>query len=987
MDAKKRTHAVTGALVLWLCVGANMGPTPSHVDAQLTNNSQAEQPAEPNLELDIAAILSEERVFEASVQSQVWSIEPQPGRRLIQVPVIVTPKNQETRLATPSLKLRGGRFIAWRIIRDDQNTAGQTGGGGYGSSQSPYDNPLSVGSLRNIGGVDLTQLDQPAAPPPPTTPQESPEPTGELTEEVPVLARDITISPRGVMHWDLERAIPGAEVKTGDSGYLLKLRPDRLAALEPARPDRTNSRQAGTRPTAAEARQAAEQRRTEEMEFRAKAQAYRELRDHVRNLPDMFQAALPTRLWAVYEVPERTDELSFTGESPMPWTIKEADLAALKQVASRSAGGAELTAEDFAAISQMTLMLADEHPLTQRIVAGVLSRASMYGRAQQGDALYRLIDKLLRGGDAEAAHTATAGLASTVPPTPATLALLKGAFDQMDPGSKLLALGGLLSTQDSDPVGQRQMIETANQMIADPQGPGVVYVLEQLVAALANKPEGAALVGSGIQFDALEDDALDQAIIYTADVAGTSDLAAQWMENGLLGSTNPVVSRRTVELLATSAPSGGPVSKLSKALIEFTFGPADPNTTRPTRPKLHGIARIPIQTTGHSIYRVLNAGDPELRSMGWKALKHFQITNRDTPGRSSTDFGEDADASDRLSLILDAAFGETVTPPQLVAFLVNQEDAGPATAALIRIVVEGRGPAITQAAQALVRSGRQLDQPLQALTPEQRGTFAVRLYESVTGSSPMVAGLVRVADSRTQVVNWFAQQVSTTGLPASSAWVTAANGEDSLLTLAASSDPELANAAVAGLVASVGGDELTARDLARRMSNATDRTASALSDQWSQAKQEIFTEKLKHAAGQYRLVVNLRGRTGDQTADPYGSGGYGGYEEFPAAQDPNAIANAPLITSINVALIELQADGRSLKLASGTLTLAASDTRLAIAIQQPNELKDFGNKELDDLPLETIKGTIELLPQKNGSWRGAAAMDDGRVIEVVFDPE
>lgn len=985
MDAKKRTHAVTGALALWLCV-AGVSLTPWRVDAQPIDNSQAQQPAEPHVQLDIAALLSDDRVFETTVESQVWSIQPQPGRRLIQVPVIVTPKAQETRLSAPSLKLRGGRFVAWRIIRDQQETPDRQSAG-YASDRGGYGGPLSIGSLRNIGGVDLTQLDQPTHPTDPTAPQEAAAPTEALTEEVPVLAREITVSPRGVMHWQLERAIPGAEVKTGDTGYLLKLRPDRLQALEPQRPDRAATRQGGTRPTAEQARQAAEQRRTDELEFRAKSQAYRELRDHVRDLPETFQAALPARLWAVYEVPERTGELSFTGEPPLPWSIREADLGALKQVASRSAGGAELTAEDFAAISQMTLMLADEHPLTQRIVAGVLSSASMFGRAQQGDALYRLIDKLLKGGDAQAARTATAGLASTVPPTPATLALLKGAFDQMDPGSKLLALGGLLSTQDNDPVGQRQMIETANQMIADPQGPGVVYVLEQLVAALADKPEGAALVGNGIRFDALEDAALDQAIIYTADAAGDSALAAQWMEQGLLGSTSPAVSRRTVEILATSAPGGGPVSMLTQAMIELAFGPADPNTPRPVRPKLRGIARIPIHTTGHSVYRLLNAGDPELRSLGWKALKHFQITNGNTSGRTAPGFGEDADAPDRLSLILDAAFNETVTPPQLVAFLVNQQDAGPATAALVRIVVEGRGPAITQAAHALIRSGRQLDQPLQALTPEQRGTFAVRLYESVAGSSPMVAGLLRVSDSGTQLVNWFAQHVSTTGLPEPPAWADAADGEDNLLTLAASSDPELADAAVAGLVASVGGDELTARDLARRMSNATDRSATGLSDQWSQAKQEIYTEKLKHAAGHYRLVVNLRGQTTDQAADPYASGGYGGYEQSPSPQDPNAIANAPLISRINVALIELQADGRSLKLASGTLTLAASDTRLAIAIQQPNELKDFGNKELDALPLETIEGAIDLLPQKNAAWRGAAPLADGRIIEVVFEPQ
>ena len=120
----------------------------------------------------------------------------------------------------------------------------------------------------------------------------------------------------------------------------------------------------------------------------------------------------------------------------------------------------------------------------------------------------------------------------------------------MDPTSKLLALGGLLSTEGSDPIGQRQMIETANQMIADPNGPGVVYVLQQLVQALADKPDAVALVGAGIRFDALDDKALDQAIIFIAEAAGDSALASQWMEYGLLGSTNNRIVMRTVDLLA-----------------------------------------------------------------------------------------------------------------------------------------------------------------------------------------------------------------------------------------------------------------------------------------------------------------------------------------------------------------------------------------------------------------------------------------------------
>jgi hypothetical protein len=975
MYATVRTPVVTCALALTVCLGY-LAATP-HARAQLAPVDGVKKTPEPGLEIDTAALLTEARVLETSVESNIWSIKPQPGRRLIQIPMTVTATDQTSRLASPSVKLRGGRFIAWRIVPDERD-ASSAQNIRTGQRNAPGFNAPSIGNLRNLDLSDLDQLDKPTQSAPRQA-DDAVELAAELPKDIPVLARDVTISPQGVIHWQLERAIPGAEVKTGDAGYLLKLRPDRLQKLEPQRPARQGRATGGQN-----SREAAAKRRTEELEYRNKAEAYRALRNQVRKLPDKFQAKLPARLWAIYEVSDRFNELSFTGAPPMPWRVALNDLDALRQVASRSGRSGELTREDFTAVSQMNLMLADEHPLTQRLVADTLGAADMYGRAQTGDALYRLIDALLKGSDARAKRTVTAGLASTVPPTPTTLALLKGAFTHLDPGSKLLALSGILATQDNDPISRRQMIETANQMIADPDGPGVVYVLDELSRALEDKPDAVSLVGGGIRFDTLDPASLDQAIVFTADAAGRSAVAAAWMEHGLLGSSSPRIVRRTVEILGTSAPGGGAVSKLTKAMIRFAFGPANADAASRAKPPLRGIASIPIGSTGHSIYRVLNAGDPELRTLGWKALRHFQVLEDPAAQRGPTPTKDNGDEPDRLELILNAAFNETVTPPQLVTFLVNQQDPQAATAALVRIVVEGRGPAITQAARALVRSGRDLDQPIQALNPDQRGAFAGRLYEAVTGAAPMVAGLMRVPDARSPLVNWFSRHISSTGLPQASDWAQAANGEDNLVTLAASSDPELAEAAVAGLVASAGGDEQTARDLARRLANATDRSVDGIREQWDSAKQDIYTSRMRHAAGRYRLVVNLRGSANTTfRPDPR----FGNFDLPTLSKGPTEAANAPLIKSYNVALIELQADGRSLALASGTLTLGVSDTGLAIALEDPSELKDFGHSELSKLPLEDIDGPIDLLPKKDGSWRGAAPLRDGRGIEVVFDPE
>ena len=957
---------------LSLCpAGLCLAQTSKQTPAQTPTLGQIQQDQTPELEspditLDTEALLDDDRVFEESINSHVWSITPQPGRRLIQVPMIVTPGEQDTRLSTPEVKLRGGRFIAWRIIMDPpaDNTP-------LANNRAPSYSPQDP-SLRNFRGMDIDGLDamSRAGANPPVDPQPAnAQPGSTISQDIPVLARDMTVTSSGSIIWELERAIPGGEVNSGEEGYLLKLRPDRLQEMQPERPERQTRSTGNTR--GGNTREALAQRREQEMKFREEVQAFRELRDHVRDLPDEFQARLPHTLWAIYEVTDRFDEFSFTGPAPMPWELSLADLESMRQTAGRNTSDQGLTAEDFTAVSQMSLMLANEHPLTQQMVANTLSRAGLLSKAETGDALYRLIQRLLQGSDPKAKRTVAAGLASTVPPTPATLGLLKGAFDSLDAGAKLIALSGMLAADQDDALGQKQMLETANQMIADPNGPGVVYVLKELANAVADKPDTVTLVGTSIQFNDLGPESLDEAIAFVAGAAGHSAVAAKWMELGLLGSSDPKVVRRTVEVLGSESFAVEQPQEARANAAQQGEAPADP-----------GAANIPIDSANHSLYRVLNDADTELRELGWKAIRHFRV--EDDPNarsRASASITGDGSAEpDRLNLILDAAFNETVTPPQLVAFLINQQNDRATTPALMRVVIEGRGPAITEASQALVESGRDLTRPLQSLDPEQRGTFSARLYESVNGSAPMVAALLRTPESNSQLIGWFARYVSTSGLPEDTEWAKAVGSEQQLLTLAASNDPDLADAAVAALVASVGGDSDAARELARQFANATDRSVAALSEMWASGKQEIFTEKLSSAAGSYRLIVNLYDNTGTNFGEPgFGGGGFG-------AQAPVAVSGEPT-KSLNIAGFVLEADGQSIAMTSGTLTLSVSDSQPAIVITDPGELKNFGNKELNELPIEEITEPIELLGRSDGSWHGAASFFDGRIIEIVFKPE
>ncbi|HEX7010694.1 MAG TPA: hypothetical protein VF184_11990, partial [Phycisphaeraceae bacterium] len=365
-----------------------------------------------------------------------------------------------------------------------------------------------------------------------------------------------------------------------------------------------------------------------------------------------------------------------------------------------------------------------------------------------------------------------------------------------------------------------------------------------------------------------------------------------------------------------------------------------------------------------------------------------------------------AQDGDPLGLILEAALGRQPTPPQVALFLARQPPNPASTQALMRVVIEADSRASALAGRLILGSGRSIQRELQSLSAPQRGQFAARLYEAVRGQAPLVAGLL--ADpGRSTAINWFAQQIQARRLPEPSEWVQAFNSEQRLLELAASPDPAVAAGAVAALVASAGGDNLTAQELAQRFAQATDRSARGLEPAWRAAKQEIYIRRLSAAAGSYRLTLLVRGQASNQPmrpmpggrpmppgavppppgmppmppdfpADPYG-------DPFLAGPRPEALQQ-PVQMQITLGVVELIADGQSVRLGSQTVTLTVPQERLAIRIAQPHELKNFQNEQIAQLPLDRLNQPLDLLPQPDGSWRGGVEMLDGRVVELWMEP-
>ncbi|MEO1237797.1 MAG: hypothetical protein AAFX76_13505, partial [Planctomycetota bacterium] len=382
-------------------------------------------------------------------------------------------------------------------------------------------------------------------------------------------------------------------------------------------------------------------------------------------------------------------------------------------------------------------------------------------------------------------------------------------------------------------------------------------------------------------------------------------------------------------------------------------------------------AGLPLDSANHAMFRLLNAGDPELRRRGWLALRHFELTDQ-AGGRGIPGAVPGAGEGDPLTMIVDAGLGRPETPGSLVPFLLRQPDTDRADAALVQVVLRGDVAASRRAARGLRGSERRIDDDLTALSADDRQRFADRVYDRLAGSPEPVTGLMR--QDRGSVVGWFASQVVSGELPPAAAWAETAGGEPRLLPLVMHSDEGLAFGAIAALTALAGGDrELQLEIIDRLKDDRTTATTTGLADAWADVKRDIYTARLADAAGEYRLVAVVRGIDPTALLVP------------PPPIEGDAASTLREERTV-LGVTSLDADGRSISLRSGAPTLSVPDDRLAIRITQPGELKQFGIAELEELPLEDVNDPLDLLPQDGGVWRGSVVLATGQTFELLMEP-
>ena len=350
--------------------------------------------------MPLERLLHDERVFAETVDGPVWRLSAGPGRRLVQLPLEPIAGAVAREIGTPVVEVSGGRFLAWEVPAEAEADLTLLGDGPTDAELLDLDTLLDRGPELSVeaGAGALGELAEGI---------DAAVGLGGVPEGAPRLAREVTLTPDGTVVWSMDRAIPG-EVVEGDAPYLLKLRGERLRALQPERP----GRQAGLDRDAERAAQ---------IEFRNAFAEFRELQTTVRNLPERFEEPRPDLLWAVFETSSQLGRLSVRGPEAGEWSISDADFELLRTFGTTlGTAGADtgLDAAAASAVNRLTLLTGDNHPWTQRLVSLALVDADAASKVQINDPLFVLMGSVLGSSDALARNRLVYALTQVEPMTP-----------------------------------------------------------------------------------------------------------------------------------------------------------------------------------------------------------------------------------------------------------------------------------------------------------------------------------------------------------------------------------------------------------------------------------------------------------------------------------------------------------------------------------------------------------------------------------------
>lgn len=935
---------------------------------------QEVEPATP-LELDFERLLFDNQ--HAGLQDRVWQLTPMPGRRIVMLPFTVGEVDRPVELSRPPVSLRGGRFVGFFIpsaergsafdVKDrwrglDRFTDDSPGAldrllFGQAADEEALDselwgdqtNPASTDGLGE-GTVDTVDDDKPVTP-----------------ESAPRLARKILIQPDGSVQWRLDRGFSVAQMQQGSeqNPYPFKLDPAMLRALEPPRAERI------VRNEGEDTRDYALRKRQLQAEQRAKLDAYRDLRDALRDLPDQFHEPAPQVIYAILEVSER-DELSLQGPPPMNWRLAESDRELINRLAQNTSG--QFTDEQRQAMSGLNKLLDKKQALDERAVALAVMRSGVAGQVQENGPGFRLISKLLASDDKLARRVAIYAVARAQPQSSVCAKLLAVA-GQSAQGTEqevlqLASLRTLFAVELPNPNRADAMVAAINQALESTDGPAPGRVMEELLIALGALSQGGVeaeavnrtyvKMVNGVGFMRVPADQLDALIAVLIRYSPENQVASSWLDVKLLRTGDAALIGKTLASLSKS-------DDLLTRQVESTnidFVQPSPNEAEPTKTmKLS----IPLDSANHGLIRALDSTDAAQRALAWDALGHFRVA----PSSATSDPDQAAKIFER---ILAKGVSQEKTPSSLVDFIDNHSDpqfSSIAPRAMLMLLAGADvDPAIsTRAAKRVVDAEDEYRyaQAISALDPAAQLRVVNALYLRLgEGGTPLVVGLV--ADPGSGLVNWFMQHLAEEGLPTARQWAAQASGgeqgggEQRLLQLATGDNASAASAAAAALVINAGGSAEDQAQFAQKIGQMDPRDYESVNAAWSSIKTGLYAKALASAKGTYKLVVIQQPAEGGLGLEP------------------------AVPTRIELGVVEFKADGNSVSLSVEEVDVAVSDQRLAIQLKSVSSLRSFPNPQLKGLPLSQIDEPMDLLPQDGGAWRGKATLPDGGSIEVMLEP-
>ena len=557
------------------------------------------------------------------------------------------------------------------------------------------------------------------------------DPYDELREP-PRFASKLTITPRSKVKWALERRIQGGELQDTGQLYPLLMNSQLLNAQNPnavqsqqmggpagrgtsarGSSSRRGSSSGGNMPTgrgmpggmpggagrgmpggtrggtgrAMPGRSGAGSARLEAAQRKMAMENFRKLQKEVRALPKKFEADLPERIWAVFQVDMLEKDLNLQcGRFPsLNWKLSFDQFQVLQYVASQGLepqydyeDNAQFSPEQQACLFQLGELAKDESVPSRRAVAQVLHLARMGAYTEIGSPLYLLFQTLLESDDPQTRRMARDELVQTVPYNRATISLLKMvakmSFADSDVGEKANILkaimAGAIPTLANDPSGGMEVAARVNQDLADPKGPSPRDVLTSLIEQSRLYPEAAPVLADSIQFRRVTGDRLQEVLVCIVEHAGTDPLAAQWLDQQFLSSTSADMVRRSLQVIADADVGAQSVGSMMQWGITKVLG-APARDTAGVKAKI--VEKIPIHTVQHGMVRSLRHGDNKIRDLAWRALPQFKLPpmyDFEAEFQQQGDVGQTQD--DRYEVIISAALDQSPTPTQIVPFLADQ---------------------------------------------------------------------------------------------------------------------------------------------------------------------------------------------------------------------------------------------------------------------------------------------------------------------------